>query len=140
MNVTRTKCSITMQKVSKTQISKNFGTSIEHSPHWILLFSLSQVKKIDTLEAYIKFGTKLFHLTWEKRVKCKACHGKKIKKKVNLGVLMFQRGYPNHAWTQCVYFAFRTIVFSRVLLQKQKVFIKRNFQTKSFETFYLLNL
>jgi hypothetical protein len=44
------------------------------------------MKKIDTLETYIKFETKLFHLTLEKRVKCKTNDGK-MKKKVNLGVL-----------------------------------------------------
>jgi hypothetical protein len=38
------------------------------------------VKKIDTLKAYIKFGTKLFHLTWEKRVKYKIGHGKSEEK------------------------------------------------------------
>jgi hypothetical protein len=30
---------------------------------YILLLSFSQVKKKDNLEACIKFGTKLFHLT-----------------------------------------------------------------------------
>ncbi len=44
------------------------------------------MKKVDTLEAYIKFATKLFHLTSEKMAKCKTCHGKNEKKK-NLGVL-----------------------------------------------------
>jgi hypothetical protein len=33
-------------------------------------------KKKKTLNAYIKFGTKLFHLTCEKKVKCKISHGK----------------------------------------------------------------
>jgi hypothetical protein len=44
------------------------------------------MKTIYTLEAYIKFETKLFHLTLEKKVKCKTSNGK-IKKKVNLGIL-----------------------------------------------------
>jgi hypothetical protein len=39
------------------------------------------VKTIDTLKAYIKFGTKLFHF-----MKCKPSDGKN-EKKVNLGVL-----------------------------------------------------
>ncbi len=38
------------------------------------------MKKINTLEAYIKFGTKLFHLTWEKMVNCKTSHGENEKK------------------------------------------------------------
>jgi len=38
------------------------------------------MKKIDILEAYIKFGTKLFHLTLEKKVKCKINHRKNEKK------------------------------------------------------------
>ncbi len=39
------------------------------------------MKTIDTLDAYIKFGTKLFHWTWKKRVKCKTCHGKNKEKR-----------------------------------------------------------
>ncbi len=35
---------------------------------------------IDTLEAYIKIGKKLFHLTWDKKVKCKIGHGKNEEK------------------------------------------------------------
>jgi len=38
------------------------------------------VKKIDTLDAYIKFGTKLFHWIGKKKVKCKTCHKKSEKK------------------------------------------------------------
>jgi hypothetical protein len=38
------------------------------------------VKIIDTLKDYIKFGTKLFHLTWEKKVKCETNHGKNEEK------------------------------------------------------------
>jgi hypothetical protein len=38
------------------------------------------VKKIDTLKAYIKFETKLVHLTWRKELKCKTSHGKSEKK------------------------------------------------------------
>jgi len=34
------------------------------------------VKTIDTLKAYIKFETKLFHLTWKINVKCKTFYGK----------------------------------------------------------------
>jgi hypothetical protein len=65
-------------KVSKSQIFANFGP--------------------------MKFVTKLFHLTWEKKVKRRIGHGKSGKKKVNLGVLRMNiyisGGYPNHAWTQ----------------------------------------
>jgi hypothetical protein len=35
MNVTRTKCLITMQNVSKNQISEKIGPLIEHGPCWI---------------------------------------------------------------------------------------------------------
>ncbi len=38
------------------------------------------MKIIDTLKAYIKFGTKFFCLTWEKMVECKRCHGKSEEK------------------------------------------------------------
>ncbi len=38
------------------------------------------MKTIDTLEAYIKFGTKLFHLTSEKKVKCNIGHGENEEK------------------------------------------------------------
>ncbi len=38
------------------------------------------MKKIDILDAYIKFGTKLFHLTWEKKEKFKTCHRKSEEK------------------------------------------------------------
>jgi len=41
---------------------------------YILLFLLSLVKKIDILDVYIKFGTKLFHLSWEKKGKSKIGH------------------------------------------------------------------
>jgi hypothetical protein len=41
---------------------------------------------IDTSKAYIKFGTKLFHLTWKKLMKYKTSHGGN-EKKVNLEVL-----------------------------------------------------
>jgi hypothetical protein len=38
------------------------------------------VKTIDIFEAYIKFGTKLFHLALKKKVKCKIGHGKSEEK------------------------------------------------------------
>jgi hypothetical protein len=38
------------------------------------------VKIVNTLEAYIRFGTKLFHLTCKKKVKCKTSHGKSEEK------------------------------------------------------------
>ncbi len=41
-----------------------------------------------------------------------------------------------HLMSQCVYFAFKTIVLLKFLLQKKHVFIKRNFQMKYFKTFY----
>jgi hypothetical protein len=34
------------------------------------------MKTIDILNGYIKFETKLFHLTWKKKGKSKTCHGK----------------------------------------------------------------
>jgi hypothetical protein len=36
--------------------------------------------KIYILQAYIKFGTKLFHMTWLKKMKCKIGHGKSEEK------------------------------------------------------------
>jgi hypothetical protein len=51
------------------------------------------MKTIDNLKTYIIFGTKLCHLTWKKKLKCKTCHEKSEKKKefgnlwnVSLGV------------------------------------------------------
>jgi hypothetical protein len=45
-----------------------------------------------------------------------------------------------HIMSQCVYFAFRTIVFFGVLFFKKHVFLKRNFQMKCFETFWVFYL
>jgi hypothetical protein len=45
-----------------------------------------------------------------------------------------------HIISQCVYFAFSTIVFFGVFFLKKHVFLKRNFQMKCFETFYILYL
>jgi hypothetical protein len=44
-------------------------------------------------------------------------------------------GSKQHITSQCVYFAFRTIIFFGVLFPKKHVFLKRNFQMKCFETF-----
>jgi len=54
---------------------------MEHGPHWIIftIFTFIGEKK-DTLKNYIKFGTKLFHLTWKKKVKCERNHEKNEKK------------------------------------------------------------
>ncbi len=38
------------------------------------------MKKIDIINAYIKLGTKLFHLTWERKAKFKIGHYKKNEK------------------------------------------------------------
>jgi hypothetical protein len=38
------------------------------------------MKKIDILDAYIRFGAKLFHLKWGKNGKSKTCHRKNEKK------------------------------------------------------------
>jgi hypothetical protein len=53
------------------------------------------------LEAYIKFGTKLFHLTWEEKVKCKTCH-EKNDKKVNLGILKMSLYVSNGVPQSCL--------------------------------------
>jgi hypothetical protein len=42
--------------------------------------------------------------------------------------------------SQCGYFAFRFIVLFGVLFPKKHIFLKRNFQMKCFETFYILYL
>jgi hypothetical protein len=39
------------------------------------------MKTIDILKAYVKIGTKLFHFTWKKRVKCETSHDKNEKKR-----------------------------------------------------------
>ncbi len=60
----RTKCFIAMYKVSKNEISGNFGPLIDHGPHWINFIILTFIsEKIDTLDAHIKFATNLSHLT-----------------------------------------------------------------------------
>jgi hypothetical protein len=59
--MTRTKCPIVMEKVFKNQ---NFGLLIEYGPHSINFTIFTFVsEKEDTVKAYIKFRTKLFHLT-----------------------------------------------------------------------------
>ncbi len=45
-----------------------------------------------------------------------------------------------HVMNQCVYFAFKTIIFFGVFFLKKHLFLKRNFQMKHFETFYILYL
>ncbi len=63
MNVIETKCLITMLKKSKSELKKN-GPLKEYGPHWINFTILTFMNEIiDILEAYIKLGTKLFHLT-----------------------------------------------------------------------------
>jgi hypothetical protein len=49
-------------------------------------------------------------------------------------------GSKQHITSQCVYFAFRTIILFGVLFSKKHVFLKRNFQMKCFESFYILYL
>ncbi len=57
------------------------------------------MKTIDILNAYVKFKTKLFHLTWKK--KSKTGHRKNEEKGefecLRSESLVFQMGYPNHA-------------------------------------------
>jgi len=50
------------------------------------------------------------------------------------------KGSKRHITNQCVYFAFKTIVLLGYFFPKKHVFIKRNFQMKYFETFYLFYL
>jgi len=45
-----------------------------------------------------------------------------------------------HVMNQCVYFAFKTIILFGVFFLKKHLFLKRNFQMKLFETFYILYL
>jgi hypothetical protein len=47
-------------------------------------------------------------------------------------------GFKWQITSQCVYFAFRTIVLFGVLLPKKNVFIKKNFQMKYFEAFLFI--
>jgi len=50
--------------------------------------------------AYIKFGTKLFHLTWGKKVKCKIGQGK-VKNKMNLKKGEFGCLWNESLWFKC---------------------------------------
>ncbi len=60
---------------------------IEHGPHWINFTILTFIiEKIDILDAYIKFGTILFYLTWKKKGNLRQIIGK-VKEKMNLSVL-----------------------------------------------------
>jgi hypothetical protein len=99
INVTETKCPIVFKKFQKVKFFGNFGPLIEHSPHWInftIIIFISE--KVDIINAYIKFGTKLFHLTREKKGKSKKGH-RKNEKKGEFESLVFMRGYPNRALT-----------------------------------------
>jgi len=64
------------------------------------------MKIIDILKAYIKFGTKLFHLRWEKKGKSNIRHSKNEKKGefecLKSESLVFKGGYSNHVWMQGV--------------------------------------
>ncbi len=49
-------------------------------------------------------------------------------------------GSKRHAMSQFGYFEFRIIILFRVIFPKKHVFLKRNFQMKCFEPFYILYL
>ncbi len=73
--MTKTKCLIVMYKISKNEIFGNFGPLIEHGSLWINFIILTfKVKKVNILDAHIKFVPNLFHLTWEKIVDAKKSH------------------------------------------------------------------
>jgi hypothetical protein len=65
MSVTKTKYPITMLKNSKSENFKKFEPWKKYGPHWInFIIFIFMNEIIDILKAYIKFGTKLLHLTW----------------------------------------------------------------------------
>jgi hypothetical protein len=68
INETKTKYPITMLKNSKSENLKKFEQWKEYGPHWINFTILNFMNENNRyLKAYIKFGTKLLHLTWEKK-------------------------------------------------------------------------
>jgi len=74
---------------------------IEHGPHWISFIIFSFISEnIDILNAYIKFGTKLFIFTFKKKEKFKTCHKKSKKGEFECfrsESLMFERRHSNRA-------------------------------------------
>jgi hypothetical protein len=82
MNVTRTKCPITMLKFSKSQISRNFGPLIEHGPHWInfIIFTFTSEKNRYFGGLYKIWNRIILFDMRKKKVKCKTCHGKSEEK------------------------------------------------------------
>jgi hypothetical protein len=61
-------------------------------------------KKLNILNAYIKIGAKLFHLTWKKKGNLKQVVRKKKIKWIWIfrsEYLVFLKGYPNHVWPLC---------------------------------------
>jgi hypothetical protein len=102
-----------MLKVSKNQNFENFGPLIEHGSHWINFTILTFINENNRLKAYIKIETKLFHLTWKKKVKCKTCHGKN-EEKAEFGspyseFLGFKCGIP-------IMFGFKQLFFKLYIL------------------------
>jgi hypothetical protein len=68
-------------KISKCQNFGNFGPLIEHSPHWINFTLPTFISENNRyFISLYKIGTKLLHLTWEKKVKCKTSHRKSEEK------------------------------------------------------------
>jgi hypothetical protein len=65
-----------------------FGPLIKHGPYWINFIVFTFIsEKIDTLDAHIKFGANLFHLTWEEIGKSKTNNRFYGKKRWIWGVL-----------------------------------------------------
>jgi hypothetical protein len=68
MSVTKLNALLQCKFFQKNEFLRNFGPLIEHGPHWINFTILTFIsEKNDIPDAYIKFGTKLFHLTGEKK-------------------------------------------------------------------------
>ncbi len=68
-------------KLFKKSTFEIFEPLIEHGPHLINFIILTFISENNRyLRDLHKIWTKLFHLTWEKKVKCKTNYGKNEKK------------------------------------------------------------
>jgi len=73
--VARTKCTITMYKVSKDEFFENFGPLIEHGPHWIhftIFIFISENNRYS--RCLYKNGSKLISFDMRKKGKSKTSH------------------------------------------------------------------
>jgi len=68
-------------KISKNQISWNFGPFIEHGPYWINFIILTFISENNSyFRGMYKIWKKIISFDTQKKVKCKTSHGENEEK------------------------------------------------------------